>query len=145
MQSNEVKRGFAQRLHELCDEMDLPTDRGRQTALARKFDVTPNAARKWLHGLGMPELNMAIRIAARARVNVLWLLQGTEPKTAETVDTAHGELLDAVKRLPANEAQQVFDFIRYKFERADLWFASERLVHYLALLDAFSKTKSRKP
>lgn len=145
MQEVDVKRQFALRLHELCDDMGLPRDRGRQTALASKFGVSPNAARKWLLGLGMPELELAIRLAHTAHANVLWLLQGVGPKRGEEFDTTPGELLDAVQQLPPDDGQQVFDFIRYKIERADGWFASEKLASYMAMLDKFGKPHTRKP
>lgn len=140
----DVKQQFAGRLHELCDDMDLPRGRGRQSALAAKFGVSPNAARKWLLGLGMPELDLAIRLASAAHANVLWLLQGVGPKRGDAFDTTPGELLDAVQQLPPDDGQQVFDFIRYKIERADGWFASEKLAHYMAMLDKFGKPTPKK-
>ena len=138
MQETDVKRLFASRLSELCDDMKLPPHRGRQTALATQFGVSPNAARKWLRGEGMPELDMAVRIADWAKVNVAWLLQGYGPKRGEG-DTTPGELFDAVQQLPNDDGQQVLDFIRYKIERADGWFASERLARYMTLLDKIAK------
>lgn len=140
MAVSEVKAAFAIRLAELCDDLKIPTA-GRQTALARRFGVSAGAARKWLLGLGMPELDMAVQIAQAARVNVLWLLQGVGPKRGEAFDTAPGELLDAVQRLPDDDGQQVFDFIRYKIERADGWFASDKLAHYMVMLDKFAAKK----
>ena len=111
-------------------------------ALAKRFGVTPGAARKWLLGIGMPELDMAVQIAQAAHVNVLWLLQGAGPKRGEAFDTEPGELLDAVQQLPDDDGQQVFDFIRYKIERADGWFASEKLAHYMVMLDRFAAKKA---
>lgn len=142
MAQPDVKCAFAMRLDEVCDDLELPRT-GRQTAMARRFGVTAGAARKWLLGVGMPELDKAIEIANAARVNVTWLLQGTGPKRGDEVDTTPGELIDAVQRLPDPDGQQVFDFIRYKIERADGWFASERLAHYMAMLDKFAKDKPK--
>ena len=145
MQQTDVKADFARRLHEVCDDLGLQRGRGRQTALARQFGLTPNAARKWLLGLGMPERDTAIEIANAAHVNVLWLLQGAGPKRGEAFDTAPGELLEAVQHLPANEGQQVFDFIRYKIERADGWFAAEKLASYMQMLDKFAQSPPAPP
>lgn len=136
-----VKAAFALRLAEVCDELKIP-ETGRQTALAKRFGVTPGAARKWLLGIGMPELDMAVQIAQAAHVNVLWLLQGAGPKRGEAFDTEPGELLDAVQQLPDDDGQQVFDFIRYKIERADGWFASDKLAHYMVMLDRFAAKKA---
>lgn len=139
MEVTDVKLAFASRLHEICDDKGVVAERGRQTALALQFRVSPNAARKWLLGQGMPELDMAIRIANWAEVNVLWLLQGTGPKRGDKVDPAPAELLDAVQHLPADDGQQVFDFIRYKIERAEGWFAGDRVGRYVALLDKLAE------
>lgn len=144
MDQTEIKTAFAERLNTVCDDLQLAKV-GRQTALARRFEVTPSAARKWLRGLGMPELDKAIEIANAARVNVQWLLQGVGPKRGEHFDTTPGELIDAVQHLPHNEGQQVFDFIRYKIERADGWFASETLARYMTMLDKFSSSKAAPP
>lgn len=139
MDAVEVKSQFARRLHLLCDDMGLQPGRGRQTALAKMFGVSPNAARKWLRGEGMPELDKAIEIATFAKANVQWLLQGNGPKRSDDYDTTPGELIDAVRHLPVDDGQQVFDFIRYKIERADGWFASDQLAHYMTMLDKFAK------
>ena len=87
----------------------------------------------------MPELEMVVRLADWGDVNVLWLIQGRGPKRGEKVDTRPGELLDAVNSLPADDGQQVFDFIRYKIERADGWFTSDKLGRYMAMLDDIKK------
>ena len=109
VQTTDIKLSFAGRVHELCDDMGIPAA-GRQTALAKVFNVTPNTARKWLQGIGMPELDRAIAIAMWADTNVLWLLQGVTPKRGDKIDAAPGELIDGVSQLPADQAQQVFDF-----------------------------------
>lgn len=142
MLQTDVKTDFARRLHDVCDDLGLLPGRGRQTALAKRFGLTPNAARKWLLGIGMPELDKAIEIANAARVNVLWLLQGAGPKRGDAFDTTPGELLEAVQQLPANEGQQVFDFIRYKIERADGWFAADKLANYMLMLDKLGVIRS---
>ena len=138
--TTDIKTAFAARLAEVCQRMGLPDEHGRQSALAKVFGVTPNAARKWLLGIGMPELDLAIRLADWGGVNVQWLLQGVGPKLVDSGDTTPGELFDAVTDLPPDDGQQVFDFIRYKIERADGWFAAERAARYLVLLDKIAAT-----
>jgi len=133
---------FAQRLNQLCTEKGITPSRGRQTELAEMFGVSPNAARKWLLGEGMPQLEMATRIAHWAGVNVVWLLQGDGPKYVES-DTKSGEFLEAVRSLPPHDSEAVLDFIRYKFERAEGWFAAEQIVAYSAMLDDIGKAKKR--
>ena len=132
-----VKEGFAARLIELCADKGLAAEHGRQTKLAAQFGVSPNAARKWLRGDGMPELQMAVEISEWAGVNVNWLLQGIGPKHGNRHDL-RGIVLDEVMRsFPAEERREVLDYIKYKLDRARASFTSERLSRYEKALENF--------
>lgn len=100
-----------------------------------QFGVSPNAARKWLLGLGLPELDLAVRIANWGNVNINWLLQGAGPVRGEKMDPAAELVSEGVAHLPIEDRQQVFDFMRYKFDKADGWFTSEKLASYMQMLD----------
>ena len=139
METSELRAAFAARLSEVCDDLGLPTERGRQTELGKRFGVTPKAARKWLNGDGFPELETAIRICNDAGVNVTWLLQGIGPKrAAESRDVA--AVGEAIAALPRDDQQQALDFIKYKIVTADEWFTAERTARYLAMIDRIGKT-----
>jgi transcriptional regulator with XRE-family HTH domain len=142
--NNAVLAGFATRLREVCQDMGLPTDRGLQTRLAEKFNVSPNAARKWVQGLGMPELDTAIAIANWAGVNVNWLLQGVGPKKGDKTDTKGIVLNEAMAAIPPDDRQMVLDFLRYKIERAEGIIAGERMARYLTMIDHFKADMQRK-
>jgi hypothetical protein len=142
--SPSVQSEFAARLHELCDDMGLPRERGRQTALGKLFHVTPNAARKWLLGEGMPELSLAVDIANWAGVNINWLLQGAGPKRGEAVDDKAIALQATIERLPSSDGQQVLDFLRYRIDRNDDLFVGERMARYMSMLDAFKADLERR-
>lgn len=77
---NGERRAFAARLNEVCTDRQLPTGRGRQTILARKFKVTPQAARKWLEGEGYPSIDVAREIAKWGKVSFDWLMSGRGSK-----------------------------------------------------------------
>ena len=124
---------FAQRLHELCDDAKLPT-RGRQTRLAELFRVTPKAARKWLTGLGLPELEMSIRLARWGNVNIEWLLTGRGPKRGSLVDTRDLMLGEMVKSLPAVTRNEIADYLGYKIERGIPSLAEEEKARYLHVI-----------
>lgn len=110
---------FADRLAEVCVDLGLPAGRGLYTSFARMFGVTPNAARKWLNGTGMPELARVVAIAARARVNVSWLLQGYGPKRAGSERQDLGRAVaDAIDVLPHQVAAEVVDYLIYRVDRA---------------------------
>jgi transcriptional regulator with XRE-family HTH domain len=142
--NDDTIKAFARRLREICEDMGLPSERGLQTRLAREFKVSPNAARKWLLGEGMPELDLAIEIANWANVSVLWLLQGTGPKRGNTVETKSLVLDEVFAQLPGEDEMQVVDYIRYKIERGGRHIASERLHRYTTALDAYARDAEKK-
>lgn len=131
---------FAKRMNELCDDLGITPGRGRQTELAKVVRLNPNAVRKWLHGDGYPNIDVAVALCDRAGINVNWLLQGTLPKRiASKTDTKALILDEALHTLPPNDAQQVFDFIGYKLERSEAPIVGERLSRYMKMLDAFKE------
>lgn len=127
---------FSGRLVECCIDMGLKQERGRTSGLARMFSVTPNAAKKWLTGDGMPELSKAVEIANRAGVSVIWLLQGSGPKASRPADRLAEAVGHAVAALPPGESAEVADFVRYKLQRAEpAHMAMESKARYLAEID----------
>lgn len=140
-----VKSEFAARLHEICDDMGLPKVRGRQTKLAQLFKVSPNAARKWLQGLGMPEIELAVLIANWAGVNLNWLLQGVGPKHGTRVDAKVLMLDEALHTLPREMGLDMIDNLRSKLERFGKITADEPAARYSVMLDAYEKELGRKP
>lgn len=135
--SEVVLNKFAERMHEVCNRLGIADGRGRISDLSRRFAVSPNAARKWLLGQGMPELAKAVEIANTTGVNVTWLLQGRGPRDAIAPDTAASTLGDAVAALGPSERQAVADFVRYKLERANVPEVNEERKRYL--VDALDK------
>jgi transcriptional regulator with XRE-family HTH domain len=134
----QARLAFAQRLHEICEDRKLP-QRGRQTALAKRFGVSYQAVKKWLDGVGYPNTDLVVSIAEWGEVNVNWLLQGIGPKRGERIDSSKLAIAEGIAELPLDDRQQVLDFIRYKFEKADGWFAGEKLGRYMAMLDRLGK------
>lgn len=143
--STTVKQEFAARLHEICDDMHLPSARGRQTKLAALFGVSPNAARKWLHGLSMPEIELAVTIAKWAGVNLNWLIQGVGPKHGTRVEAKVLILDEALHILPPQMGLDMIDNLRSKLERLGKITAEEPHGRYNVMLDAYEKDLGRKP
>lgn len=128
---------FSARLVECCIDLGLKQERGRTSELARMFNVTPNAAKKWLTGDGMPELSKAVEIANRAGVSVIWLLQGAGSKTARPADPLAEAVGHAVAALSPIESAEVADFVRYKLQRSEPPnMAMESKARYLAEIDS---------
>jgi transcriptional regulator with XRE-family HTH domain len=143
MTSDTVLPAFAERLHDLCTAAGLGA-RGRYSALAKKLEVTPNAARKWLLGQGFPELAMAVRICnlTDPTTNLLWLLQGTGTRTGERLDNVAAAVNEVLDQLPREQRNAVLEFIRFTIVRTPGWFAEEQRARYLTSLDALSARES---
>lgn len=82
MEQNPELAAFSRRMHELCDDMKLPTH-GRQSELAKVFKVSQKGARKWLEAESFPRWEHVIRITEWAGVTVEWLMSGRGPKTID--------------------------------------------------------------
>ncbi len=133
---SDERSGFAARLSEVCDDMKMPS-RGRQTRLAEAFKVTPKAARKWLTGQGLPELEMVVRIAKWGHVHMDWLLTGRGPKRGNLVDTKDLALGEMVKGLPAATREEIADYLSYKIERGVPSLAQEERARYLQVIAVY--------
>lgn len=134
MSENTVKTESAARLNELCDDMGIP-EHGRQTHLAARFGVVSNTARKWLLGIGLPELDMCVRIANEAKANVVWLLQGEGLKRGNKIDVSAQLLKQAIDDMPEDARQASFDFIGYQLTRADGFISGDKVSGYMKMLD----------
>lgn len=138
MTGSPERDAFSRRLHEVCDDLKLPAGHGRQAGLGRLFEVTPKGARKWLTGEGWPEMSMAMRIANKAGVNVLWLLQGTGPKRGERIDDSLRLVAEAIEHLPSAERGRVLHFLSFELAQHPGWFATEATARYAAAIDALA-------
>jgi transcriptional regulator with XRE-family HTH domain len=54
------------------------------------------------------------------------------------------ELQEGIQALPEEQAQEVLDFIRYKFERAEGVIASEKAARYVKMIDGMIKDMQRR-
>jgi hypothetical protein len=124
--------------------MDLPAERGRQTELSKSFGVNPKAARKWLLGIGYPEMSMAVRLANWGNVNLTWLLQGAGPKRGNRIDTRALVLDDAVQSLSPELAGDLIDSLRAKLTRIGKISVQEPRGRYAVMLDSYAQDIERK-
>lgn len=136
-------QAFSKRLIDICADQRVD-GRGQQTRLAEKFGVVPNAARKWLLGLGMPEMEMAVRIANWGGVNVTWLLQGTGPKTGAAISMMSIVIDDALHAMPFEASREVLNFMRFKMQTT-FGGSDPRLHRYETAIAAVIETLRTKP
>lgn len=107
--SDDIKRGFSQRLNEICDDAGIPPKgQNRQTEVGRIFDVSQKAARKWLEGLGLPALARIAEIASHFDVQAEWLLTGRgDKKLFSSLSRKHRLLIAAYDKADPNTRQAV--------------------------------------
>lgn len=99
--SETARIDFANRLNEICDEMGLPEKfKGRQVSLAEIFykitgeKITPNAARKWIEGEGLPSTDKISILSRWANVESEWLISGYgEKRTIKAHQYAHDSIM----------------------------------------------------
>ncbi len=131
-----IKLEFAARLQELCTEKEVPV-RGRQRQLATLFGVVPNAARKWLVGEGLPNLDQVIAIAKWGQVNVEWLLSGRGPRRGNLVPMDAVVLDEMFRSMPTAERRESIAMLKYELTKASRYIAAEAAARYEAALDHY--------
>ena len=88
--TDEEIQAFSDRLNFLLDSRGFtPKGKGRQVELAKTFDLTQKAVRKWVEGEGLPETVRQIQIAREFRCNFEWLALGTGPMDADPATQGH--------------------------------------------------------
>jgi len=122
------KETLAQRLDSLRAGM---TYAALAEAIERKTGllITAQTVHNWCSGkTDITEDKLKV-VAEFFGVSASWLRYG------EGSMTERNALETAITALPEDDRQQVLDFVRYKIERADTLFASEKASSYLAMID----------
>lgn len=111
---------FADRLRKALDRTGFEQGRGRTGALADRYAVSRETARKWLTGLALPELSRIIELARDFDVSLEWLATGRGPIPLGVGETSavyqrlsddEGRLLDAFRKLPEAKRQFLVKFL----------------------------------
>lgn len=78
----ELRKEFVRRLNQACDESPSVPDRGkgRQSHIANKMKVAPEAVSKWFNGVSMPRPDKMRSLAHLLDVEHSWLALGLEPE-----------------------------------------------------------------
>ncbi|WP_407354516.1 helix-turn-helix domain-containing protein [Luteimonas sp. R10] len=111
---------FADRLRHMLDRADFVPGRGRTGALADRYAVSRETARKWLTGLALPELSRIIALAKDFNASLEWLATGrghVQLRVGEAsavyrrVTGSEDRLLDAFRRLPEAKRKALVEFL----------------------------------
>ena len=138
MSATDEKAAFAARLLEVCAEKGMREGRGILTQLAAEFGVSANAARKWIRGAGLPELETCIAIAKWGDVNLEWLLTGRGLKRGVTLDTRVLAVGEAISALSKEDRHELLDYLKYKIERnTTTLFTESQAARYRTAVAAF--------
>ena len=135
-----TKDALAKRLGEAFTLAGVPDGRGRRSAIAKRYGVSVETARKWLVGESVPETWRFAIFAKDAGVSADWLLTGRggrtyliEAKTASEVGTGPNARVIADTR-GIYDAGIKRDIDRLIQAAMDGKISRERLKHALALL-----------
>lgn len=88
MADKRMQAEFAERLKLALDEAGFVGPAWPDKRLAREFEVTPQALRKWREGASMPTFSHAQLVATRLGVRRAWLIDGEVPMRAFQADLA---------------------------------------------------------
>ena len=90
----EERLAFARRLNQAFDNIGMPEkQKGRYTAIAKLFSVTPVAARDWCDGANYPTVDKLVQIAQTVKKSTDWLLFGQSLSHDRYVSTPEGEIV----------------------------------------------------
>lgn len=111
---------FAERLRQMLDRARFEEGRGRTGALADRYAVSRETARKWLAGLTLPELARIIELAKDFDASFEWLATGRgqvhlavaekSPAYRRLTDN-ESRLLDAFRNLPEPKRRLLVEFL----------------------------------
>lgn len=111
---------FADRLRQMLDRARFEEGRGRTGALADRYAVSRETARKWLAGLTLPELARIIELAKDFDASFEWLATGRgqvhlavaekSPAYRRLTDN-ESRLLDAFRKLPEHKRRLLVEFL----------------------------------
>jgi transcriptional regulator with XRE-family HTH domain len=119
----EHKAEFAKRLNQALNDSPLdipPKGEGRQTRVAKLFNVGQKAARKWLEGEGFPELEKSLEICERLEISIIWLLQGRgEPRVVDEKDALLAQLLAIWFKMPAAARPELLSYGKFLVDKLE--------------------------
>lgn len=110
---------FADRLRQTLDRAHFVPGRGRTSALADRYAVSRETARKWLTGLALPELARIIELAKDFDASFEWLATGrgyvrlsvAEPSAVYRLTDNEGRMLEAFRNLPEPKRRLLVEFL----------------------------------
>jgi len=103
-----------------------------QDQLAKAVGVSAAAVAQWETGDSKSLRPENLFKAARAlNKSAEWLATGEGP------ETPRWQLHDMVNEMSVNDAQQVIDFIEYRFEKSEDVIASDKVARYTKMIEGF--------
>lgn len=134
----------AARLQRLWEEFHKRTKLS-QFQFGAQFDIgTQGAVWQYLRGERALNLRAVIRFAKGLGVSVADISPTLAAELPDALQSPLQMLEQLARDLPDDFGQEVLDFIRYKFERADGLIASEKAASYLQWIDRITEDLKRR-
>lgn len=110
-----------------------------QQQIATAVGVSAAAVSQWETGdTKTLKSEYIFKVARALGKSAEWLVTGDGPEQPRT------EIYDVIAGLPNSDSQQVIDFIQYRYDRAEGLIASEKLAHYLKMIEDFKQDLARR-
>ncbi|MGI9213004.1 MAG: hypothetical protein ACR2HF_11080 [Methylococcaceae bacterium] len=98
-----IRTDFSTRLDWALTYAGVPEGKPRRAAVAKRFSVSVETARKWLSGLVLPDPWRILSIAGELEVCAEFLLTGQGPRSWAELNRIEGEYGFVVDPLPEDE------------------------------------------
>ena len=89
-------------------------------------------------------MQMCVRLAKWAGVQLEWLLTGRGPKYESSMASDRLWVLEALDDMDIERAQATLDFYGYQLQNSSKIIASEKTARYLSMIDTIKKDMSAK-
>lgn len=94
------KQAFSNRLNLIFDLESEPWPKnGRDSRLAREFDLNQRSVYKWFNGQGFPQTEHCIKICKRFNVAWEWLMTGRGSMRPSSLPELSGQEMQGVRKL----------------------------------------------
>lgn len=103
--------------------------------LAESVGVSNTAVTKWIIEGQISRINAA-KVARVLGISIDQLLHGRQ-------DSLGQRMAEPIDALPPKSQQEILDFIRYKYERAELVVANEKAAQYHQMIDRINADMER--
>lgn len=116
----EERLKFSERFTEIAKQLGYD-GHGKQTSLARHYNLAQPSVKKWFDGDAMPDFEICVDLCKRSRVHYEWFMTGRGPKSMDDIpleDARMAHVLTAMQTMSDYKIDQTVKIVDTLAERA---------------------------